>query len=116
MTGKKNKSGFDENYFLGIKGEEAQPGKKHFVLIIYDISDNKKRRQMVKVLESYGVRVQRSAFEAILKPSQYKKMLRKIALIPEEQDSVRVYKIQKTSSVDVFGKPFTLEENETIII
>ena len=34
---------------------------KKLVLIIYDIIDNKRRSKMVKLLESYGVRVQKSA-------------------------------------------------------
>ncbi|NMD37131.1 MAG: CRISPR-associated endonuclease Cas2, partial [Christensenellaceae bacterium] len=52
--------------------------KKYFVLIIYDISDNKRRYQMVKALLSFGFRVQKSAFEAMLKPAKYKKLIEKI--------------------------------------
>ena len=40
--------------------------KKFIVLIIYDIVDNKIRLKMVKCLERYSVRVQKSAFEALL--------------------------------------------------
>lgn len=35
---------------------------RKLVLIIYDIVDNKRRLAMVKLLESYGRRVQKSAF------------------------------------------------------
>ena len=48
---------------------------KKLVLIIYDIIDNKRRTKMVKLLESYGTRVQRSAFEALINRSQYSKLL-----------------------------------------
>ncbi len=107
---------FNEDYFLGLNNEEQSKDKKHFVLIIYDISDNKKRNQMVKILESYGVRVQKSAFEAILRPNKYKKLINGIKNIPEASDSVRIYKIQGQGTVEVFGEPFSLEEEETIII
>lgn len=45
--------------------------KECIVLIIYDIVDNKKRNKMVKCLERYGVRVQKSAFEALLGRKKY---------------------------------------------
>lgn len=50
--------------------------RKFIVLMIYDIVDNKRRNKMVKCLEAYGVRVQKSAFEALLNRRQYEKMLR----------------------------------------
>ncbi|NLK01410.1 MAG: CRISPR-associated endonuclease Cas2 [Clostridia bacterium] len=104
----------EEDYFLGQ--EEKTKEKRHFVLIIYDISDNKRRNRMAKVLESFGTRVQRSAFEAILRPNKYQKLLKKIEPIPETTDTVRVYKIQSQGTVEVFGQPFTMEEEDLIII
>lgn len=47
--------------------------RKFIVLMIYDIVDNKRRNKMVKCLEAYGVRVQKSAFEALLNRRQYEK-------------------------------------------
>ncbi len=114
--GKNTENIFKESYFLGILDEEINKDKKHFILIIYDISNNKRRTRMVKVLESYGVRVQKSAFEALLRPNKYKKLLKSIKDIPDLCDSVRIYKIQGRGTVEVFGTPFSLEEEETIII
>lgn len=66
--------------------------KKFIVLMIYDIVDNKRRNKMVKCLEAYGVRVQKSAFEALLTRRQYDKMLGESSrLIDEAVDSLRVY-------------------------
>ena len=65
--------------------------RKFIVLMIYDIVDNKRRNKMVKCLEAYGVRVQKSAFEALLNRRQYEKMLRESSiLIDEAVDSLRV--------------------------
>ncbi len=107
---------FDENYFLGMTDEEVSRDKKYFVLIIYDISDNKRRNKMVKVLEGYAIRVQKSAFEAFLRPNKYQKLLLDIENIPDTTDTVRVYKIQGKGSVENFGQQFTLTDEEVIII
>jgi len=36
------------------------------VLVIYDVSDNKKRRRIFRILNGCGTRVQESAFECII--------------------------------------------------
>jgi len=68
--------------------------KKRMVLIIYDISDNKIRTKFVKFIEHYGQRVQKSAFEAFIDSSKYKKMIKKIPRIIKSSDNVRVYMLE----------------------
>ena len=41
--------------------EIIEDPQKKLVLIIYDIIDDKRRLRMVKLLEAYGTRVQKSA-------------------------------------------------------
>lgn len=78
--------------------------RKFIVLMIYDIVDNKRRNKMVKCLEAYGVRVQKSAFEALLNRRQYEKMLRKSSiLIDEAVDSLRVYVLDDIIDVYTWG-------------
>ena len=45
---------------------ENHDERKYVILVIYDIVDNKRRAQMVKCLEKYGIRVQKSAFEVYI--------------------------------------------------
>lgn len=45
-----------------------------FTVIAYDIADDKRRRALVKVLESFGERAQESVFEAWLTEQERKKM------------------------------------------
>ena len=85
-------------------------------MIIYDISDNKRRNRMVKTLKRYGFRVQKSAFEALLKPNKYEKLLKEIKKIPDSFDNVRVYKIQGKGFVENFGAIIDIHEDEVIII
>ncbi|WP_455266261.1 CRISPR-associated endonuclease Cas2 [Phascolarctobacterium sp.] len=78
--------------------------KKFIVLMIYDIVDNKRRNKMVKCLEAYGVRVQKSAFEALLTRRQYDKMLGESSrLIDEAVDSLRVYVLDDIIDVYTWG-------------
>lgn len=78
--------------------------RKFIVLMIYDIVDNKRRNKMVKCLEAYGVRVQKSAFEALLNRRQYEKMLRESSiLIDEAVDSLRVYVLDDIIDVYAWG-------------
>ena len=78
--------------------------KQFIVLMIYDIVDNKRRNKMVKCLEAYGVRVQKSAFEALLTRRQYDKMLGESSrLIDEAVDSLRVYVLGDIIDVYTWG-------------
>lgn len=62
-------------------------------LIIYDIIDNKKRYRLVKVLEGFGVRVQKSAFETMLTKDKLKSLISKCKKYVAEEDSLRIYRI-----------------------
>ncbi len=78
--------------------------RKFIVLIIYDIVDNKMRNKMVKCLETYGVRVQKSAFEALLNRKQYEKLLRESScLINQSVDSLRIYILDDIIDVYTWG-------------
>ena len=65
----------DEDYYFQISDELESD--KEFVLIIYDIVDNRKRVKLAKLLSGYGKRVQKSAFEAMLTTQRYNKTDRK---------------------------------------
>ena len=63
----------DEDYYFQIS--EELESDKEFILIIYDIVENKKRVKFAKLLSGYGIRVQKSAFEAMLTKQRYNKLL-----------------------------------------
>lgn len=77
---------------------------KFIVLIIYDIVDNKRRNKMVKCLEAYGVRVQKSAFEALLEQRQINKLVSESSkLIDPIHDSLRIYVLNNVLDVYTWG-------------
>lgn len=90
--------------------------KKYIVLIIYDISDNKHRTKFAKYLSSYGVRVQKSAFEARLNKKQFKALMEGLYRQIKPEDNVRVYKLQGYEEITVFGSKNYLQEEDVIII
>lgn len=90
--------------------------RKLIVLVIYDIVDNKKRAKMVKCLEKYGVRVQKSAFEALLNEKKYKKLLfESTSIIDEKTDSLRIYILKDIINIYTYGIGERLE-NDCIIL
>ena len=54
--------------YFNLSEEEREFAKQKtmFCLIIYDIRSNKRRLKLSKLLEGYGVRVQKSCFEVDL--------------------------------------------------
>lgn len=104
-----------ENYFWNT--EDVITEKKIYILVIYDIVNNKRRLQFAKRMNGYGFRVQKSAFEAMISASQYRKIISEIpSLIDAATDSVRVYKIRGSGEVSLFGVNETIKDEEVIII
>lgn len=57
-------------------------------LVVYDICDEKRLRKTARILQAYGMRVQRSVFE-LSAPRETMEMIRKrIHLIIEDPDSI----------------------------
>ena len=89
---------------------------KRLVLVIYDIINNKRRTKMVKILERYGIRVQKSAFETLVSERKYHEMIQRIVNLITEDDNVRIYKLNSSNEVGIFGSSETIYEEEGIII
>ncbi len=77
------------------------------LLITYDISDDKKRRKVEKLLSSYGYRVNYSVFEIEITKSTYTKLLAKLKELTNKEDNIRVYILNK----EVLSKSFVLHHN-----
>ncbi|MDR2400851.1 MAG: CRISPR-associated endonuclease Cas2, partial [Deferribacteraceae bacterium] len=76
---------------IGELTEQASTGKtgSFFVPVIYDVTDNKRRNKLCKLLSSYGERVQKSAFECwITKREQAELEAEALKIIDEAEDSL----------------------------
>jgi CRISPR-associated protein Cas2 len=73
--------------------------KRLLVLITYDVSTvssagQRRLRQVAKVCQAYGQRVQNSVFECVVDAAQFAILrLRLIDIIDKEQDSLRFYQL-----------------------
>lgn len=64
-------------------------------VISYDISVDRRRTKIAKLLEGYGQRVQYSVFECDLTDGQYTELRRRLLKIlrPADGDSLRTYRL-----------------------
>ena len=62
------------------------------VLVIYDIPDDRRRQKLSDLLEGYGRRVQKSAFECFLSLGEMQKLHRQVQTrVKASEDNVRFY-------------------------
>ncbi|MCL6102430.1 MAG: CRISPR-associated endonuclease Cas2 [Bacteroidetes bacterium] len=65
---------------------------KQFVVVAYDITDNRRRGKIAKTLEQFGLRCNESVFECLLTEAKIQKMKQKLLkLACEEEDSILYY-------------------------
>ena len=66
--------------------------KEQFYVVVYDISNDRRRTRLHNRLQDYGSSVQYSVFECILDAKQLARMKRMIKrTIKEQKDQVRIY-------------------------
>lgn len=108
----------EEDYSYYFDLDTSPSGDDVFVLIIYDIEENKKRVKLSKYLEGYGFRVQKSAFEAVIPRAKYQKMLKELpAYINKgDNDSIRIYKIIGKGQVTILGVDEDHSVDDVIVI
>ena len=69
------------------------------------------------MLQGYGFRVQKSAFEAIIDEKLFDQLVKEIpTLINSSEDTVRVYKIRGVGEVRLFGNSKAIKVEETVIL
>ena len=78
-----------------------------FVVICYDIPDDKRRNRVGKLLEGYGNRVQKSVFECDLKPDNLSTLKLRLGKMIKKEDTLRYYYLcaQCLPKVEVLNGP-----------
>lgn len=77
----------------------------------YDVSDDRRRRRVARLLEEEAVRVQFSVFEARMSDRASARLMSSIEALLAESDSLRVYTIGRASELkcDVRGAGVPIE-------
>jgi len=71
-------------------------------LISYDIKDDKRLRKIAKYLENRALRIQFSIY--ILenpKKNEFKDMIKKLKELMEDEDDIRIYKIDNEKTIEI---------------
>ena len=91
--------------------------KMVYALIIYDITNDKRRTKFVKEISKYGIRVQKSAFEVWINHVLYKKMLGDLnALIKDDEDSLRAYHLSDSCDPYLKGQNPQICKESSIVL
>lgn len=90
-----------------------------FYSICYDISEDRRRTKISKILKDYGERVQYSVFEANLEPDQLERLMNRAAkVLNAEEDSLRLYPLCAAcrAKVEILGLGSVMQDPDFIII
>ncbi len=86
------------------------------VVVIYDIISNKRRMILHKLLNAFGHRIQRSAFECVLTKEKCNILLKKIDVFAEKDDLIRVYRLNQNVKKVVYGDRLETENEDYYFI
>lgn len=71
------------------------------VVVCYDVADDRRRQRLVRVLESFGQRVQESVFECWLNAAQQRALERRAtAELDEGRDLLAIYALARIDARD----------------
>lgn len=90
-----------------------------FYLVAYDITDTKRRNRVSHILEGYGVRVQFSVFECMLKNSIFEEMMEKLSeTLNKTEDSLRIYRICEAckNNIEIKGLGSVYEPKDIVFV
>ena len=79
-----------------------------FLVVCYDIPDDRRRNRVGKMLEGFGNRVQKSVFECDLTPKQVERLKQRLGKVTKSpEDSLRFYALCAgcVSRVEVVNGP-----------
>jgi len=73
-------------------------------LAVYDISEPRRLRRVARVMEGFGVRVQKSVFECRLNKRELASLQSKLSkVIDDSEDSVRLYPMPMRQKQSILG-------------
>lgn len=90
-----------------------------FVVVVYDISHDRRRTKLHEALLDFGTPVQYSVFECLLDEKRLKKMKQAIMrVVKPRQDRVRFYYLCQTclARTEVTSGPEVLHEADAIVV
>ncbi len=96
-----------------------QRTRRHWVVVSYDIPDDRRRTRVMKTLEGYGHRVQYSVFECELRPADLDRLKARLkVLIQKEEDDIRFYDLCENcqAKVTMLGRAKMYREKGSVVV
>ena len=93
--------------------------EKQFIVVVYDISNDKRRTKLHNRLKDFGTPVQYSVFECLLDQKEIKVMKAQVSKITKPRlDHVRYYQLCAAcrNRVEVLGRPEITRDKEVWVI
>ena len=90
-----------------------------FIVVTYDIADDRRRARVAKCMEAHGRRVQWSVFDCLLEEREIAGLSDELAaLIDPEEDSVRFYRLcgRCRQTIDVLGTGSVRQDDKLILL
>ena len=88
---------------------------KAFIVVAYDISDNKRRNKVAKLLRQYGVSVNMSVFECMLTEAQFNSIIEKICkIIDYKNDRIIYYRMCLNCYTKILYQPDRIRKTPEI--
>ena len=84
-------------------------------LIIYDVTSDRLRNRIAKCLESYGQRVQKSAFEVSLCSEKIRELKVSLEDFANKGADIRIYELHADNRVTIYNSGISFEEPDIII-
>lgn len=94
------------------------PGKrsKEYV-VVYDISSDRERAKVDKVLKNYGFRIQKSVFECKLNESLKRKLIAELDALNIKTGFLKLYLLTDMIESKTLGNaPKNMDENDVFIV
>ncbi|GAA4895757.1 CRISPR-associated endonuclease Cas2 [Streptomonospora salina] len=94
------------------------------LLVTYDVATTtpegaQRLRQVAKLCEGYGMRVQKSVFEVVCSDADWVRLNNAFQrIIDDEDDSIRVYRMDRGSfkSVTILGRARRLPHDDALVL
>lgn len=90
-----------------------------FIVVAYDIEDDRKRLRLHKTLKNFGTPVQKSVFECIMEEGQLRRMKEAVnRVIDEKKDRVRYYSLCQgcRRHIEATAGAFISQDLKTVVI
>jgi CRISPR-associated protein Cas2 len=90
-----------------------------FYIISYDTPSDRRRRKMARIIRDFAERVQKSVFEAHLRPEDRVRLLAKLRdLVDPDEDDLRFYPVplDTLKQVEILGRGKLTEEERAVVV